>query len=283
MAAGQVQAVAQLADGSVWNWGYLNGVGATTTPTQVVGLAQSTAIAAGYQHSLSLARDGTVWAWGSNVSGQLGNGTIFDSSSPLQVLDSGGGGHLTGIVGVAAGSSHSLALAADGTVWAWGSDSSGELGDKGSVAKSLPVHVLGPGGTGVLDGVVAVAAGSNYSVALRADGTVWAWGANGGGQLGNGTTASSSIPIQVRGPGGAGVLSGIVAIAAVAAIQSQFVLALKNDSTVWGWGANSYGNLGDGTSTPRFFPVQVVGPGGVGSLSSVTAVRTGGNHALAAN
>ena len=116
----------------------------------------------------------------------------------------------------------------------------------------------GPGAAGLLAGIVAVAAGNNFSLALKADGTVWAWGFNGAGQLGDGTQTDRLAPVQVQGPGGAGNLTDVIAIAAGGYVS----LALKSDGTVWSWG---------GPVTP----VQVTG------LANVIAIARGSAHSLA--
>ena len=130
--------------------------------------------------------DGTVWAWGSNNKSQLGDGTTTNSSTPVQSAP----GVLTGITAVAAGNEHSLALKSDGTVWAWGSNSNGQLGDNSTTDHAVPVQVSG------LTNVTAIAAGVNFSLALKSDGTVWAWGYNGSGQLGDSSTTDRWTPVQ---------------------------------------------------------------------------------------
>jgi hypothetical protein len=155
---------------------------------------------------------GTVLAWGFNFDGELGNGTsgyFTESSTPVPVSG------LSGVVTVAGGYDHSLALRSDGTVWAWGSNSFGQLGNGTTTNSPTPVPVSG------LSGVVAVAGGMDHSLALRSDGTVWAWGSNYWGQLGNGTTTDSLTPVQVGG------LSGVVDVAG----KRQKSLALKSDGT----------------------------------------------------
>ena len=160
---------------------------------------------------------------------------------------------------LAAGSSHSLMLKADGTVWAWGWNASGQLGD-GTTTDRLKAQRV-PGIAGIRD----VAAGGNYSLALKNDGTVWAWGSNASGQLGDGTTTDQVSPVAVTG------LTGVIAVAAGATHS----LALKSDGTVWAWGSNASGQLGDGTTTDRYGPVTVSG------LRGVVAVVAGGYHSLA--
>ncbi len=160
---------------------------------------------------------------------------------------------------VSAYGGHELALKNDGTVWAWGDNNLGQLGDGTTTNRYTPVQVLG------LSGVTAIAAGYGHSLALKNDGTVWAWGYNSNGQLGDGTTTNRYTPVQVTG------LSGVTAIA----VGRSHSLALKNDGTVWAWGYNYRGQLGDGTTTNRYTPVQVLG------LSGVTAIAAGEMHSLA--
>jgi alpha-tubulin suppressor-like RCC1 family protein len=162
---------------------------------------------------------------GRNDNGQLGDGSRTHRSAPVQVTG------LSGVVSVAAGDSHSLAVRYDGSVWAWGYNSFGQLGDGSWFQRLAPVQVTGLSGRG------AVAASSDYSMAVRYDGTVWAWGFNLYGQLGNGTTSSNQlVPVQVQ------QLRGVVAVE----VGSSHSLALRSDGTVWTWGYNSFGQLGNG-------------------------------------
>ncbi|WP_395845210.1 RCC1 domain-containing protein [Cystobacter fuscus] len=159
---------------------------------------------------------------------------------------------------IAAGGAFSLQVRQDGTVWAYGSSESGQLGDGSGVAQKSPVQVAG------LTQVKAVAAGWSNALALKQDGTVWSWGDNSYGQLGDGTTVNRSTPVQVIG------LSDVVAIA----IDSHS-LALKRDGTVWAWGLGGYGELGDGRWQNSAIPVQV------SALSGVTAISAGADHSMA--
>ena len=160
---------------------------------------------------------------------------------------------------IAAGGNYSLALMSDGTVWAWGANSYGQLGNGSTAASVPPVQVLN------LTDVIAIAAGDNHSLAVKSDGTVWAWGLNSNGQLGEGTTTQRLTPVKVSN------LTGVVSVSA----GSAHSLALKSDGTVWAWGLNTNGRLGDGTTTQRNAPVQVT------SLSNVTSVSAGGSHSMA--
>jgi probable HAF family extracellular repeat protein len=275
IAAGVDHSLALRSDGTVWAWGFNYagqlGNGTTTdsdTPVQVstsTGLTGVIAIAAGYNHSLAVKNDGTVWAWGNNIAGQLGNGTTTNSSTPAQVLDVSGVA-ISGAVAVAGGNAHSLVLKNDGTVWAWGDNSYGELGNGTGVGSTTPVQVSD------LAGMSAISAGLIQSLAGRSDGTVWAWGENEYGQLGNGTTTNSSTPVEaVDGTGTA--VSGMVAVAA----GTLHSLALRSDGTVWAWGYNGDGELGNGTTTNSNTPVQV------SNLSGVAAIMAGGLFSVALN
>src|SRR5262249_5215680 len=153
------------------------------------------------------------------------NGSDSNTDLPVQVRGAAGNGFLTGVAAVAAGEQHSIALKSDGTVWTWGSNLYGQLGN-GTFDDSLtPVQVRGPGGVGFLTDIQAIAAGYAQNYALRSDGTVWTWGNNGAGQLGDGTSDDRSTPVQVKGPGGSGFLTGIRAIAAG---NSAYALALRS-------------------------------------------------------
>jgi alpha-tubulin suppressor-like RCC1 family protein len=153
---------------------------------------------------------------------------------------------------MSAGAVHNLKVRQDGTLWAWGGNAYGQLGDGTTTKRTTPVQVMG------LDNVEAVAAGDNHSLALKKDGTVWAWGYNNHGQLGDGTTTTRTTPVQIAG------LTNVAAIAT----KTDHSLAVKKDGTVWAWGKNNYGKLGDGTAVTRYTPVQVVGLSGVVSVAA---------------
>src|ERR1043166_9249942 len=155
-------------------------------------------LAGGASHTVGLKADGTVWAWGYNGDGELGTASTIDSFTPVQVRDAAGAGFISGVQAGAVGSNHTLALKADGTVWAWGLNDSGQIGDGAGGNRTRPVQVRSADGASFLTGVKAVAAGYHHSVALKSDGTVWAWGYNGDGALGNGGVIRSHKPGQVR-------------------------------------------------------------------------------------
>ncbi len=196
------------------------------------------AIAAGVNHNLALCSDGTLAAWGSNSSGQLGTSS---SASGVVAVDQTGVLANKTIVAIAAGDNHSLALCSDGTVAAWGSNSSGQLGNGNTTQENLPVLVDVAGGSALAGKtVVAVAAGSNHSLALCSTGKVVTWGANGSGQLGNGSSTNSSIPVAVNT---AGVLAGRTVISMTAGDAHS--LARCSDGTLVAWGSNAREQLGN--------------------------------------
>lgn len=271
-------------DGTVWTAGQNNygelGIGShvyKVAPNQVHGpgdvgyLTGITAVAGGNEMSVALKNDGTVWTWGLNYHGSLGDGSSSDSSTPVQVHGPGDVGFLTGITAISSAGSQVLALKNDGTVWAWGFNLFGMLGDGTTSDSNVPVQVHGVGDVGFLTGVSAVASGSFVSMALKSDGTVYMWGHGAQGQMGNGSNSDSHVPVQVHGVGNVGFLTGITAIDA--SYEEGF--AVKSDGTLYGWGYNFYGILGDNTTTNRNVPVQVHGPGNVGFLTNVIDVASG--------
>jgi alpha-tubulin suppressor-like RCC1 family protein len=277
LSAGAEHSLAIRADGTLWAWGRNNagqlgktqGGGAPianqNAPVQIVtGKAGNfdgnwVAVAAGKSYSLGLQSDGTLWAWGLNSSGQLGINSALQQNLPVQVLNNGGSRY----VAIACGGDHTLALQADGSLWAWGGNASGQLGDGSGTQRLSPVQV-----DLLANDWTAVAAGDSHSLALKADGTLWAWGANASGQLGTGSLTSSNAPVQV------GTDSDWAAIRA-GALHS---LALKRSGTLWVFGANGNGQIGNNSNAAQSAPVQLTSPAAIGSM---TAVAGGATHSLA--
>lgn len=274
VAAGFHHSVALKADGSVWAWGFnLNGqLGdnskvSKVTPVQVLppgsGVIQ---VAAGKIYSLALKADGSVWGWGSNIWGQMGDGTKIDRLTPIQILPAG-----SDVTKIVAGRDFAYALKKDGSVWGWGTNDTFQLGpDKidGLGEREyyirIPIQVMAAG-----SGIIDLATAARGTLALKKDGSVWGWGNNERSQLGTGAPGERQWPpVRAMPPG-----SGVIAIAA----NGRFSLALKKDGSVWAWGYNSFGQLGDGTSgVDRYKPQRVLPPG-----SGVIAIAAGLFHSVA--
>jgi alpha-tubulin suppressor-like RCC1 family protein len=259
---GDAHSVVLASDGTVWTSGHGTvgeigdgGTSSRTTPVQVPGLAGITAVTAGGARTLVIGSDGGIWGWGSNAAGALGDGTTTSPRpSPVRAIG------ITGVVSVAAGSYHSVAAKSDGTVWAWGENVYGQVGDGTLTLRASPVQVTG------LTGVVAVSAGYSFSLALKSDGTVWGWGFNSNGQIGEGAASTQTTPVVIPG------LTDVVAIAS----GQFFSIALRRDGTVWSWGEDSHGQLG-----ARPWRGPALGLVRVTDLTDVVAVACGVNHALA--
>jgi alpha-tubulin suppressor-like RCC1 family protein len=270
VAAGQGLDLALRSDGTVWAWGAGGVLGnnsytPSNTPVRVAGLTGITQIAAGYQWAMALRSDGTVWSWGLVDHGNLGTGTSNDSLVPAQVTG------LSQVTRIAAGGLEGMAVATRGlttqsSVYTWGDNAQGEIGDGSYYDRVVPFAVAGIS----VPSVAGIAVGGDFAMVLGTDGTLWDWGANTRGQLGNGSTNVVIRPAEARG-----LDSGITQIAA----GYEFALARHADGTVWAWGAGDHGELGNGTTTGVLgatpAPVQVTG------LSGVTQISAGYSHGLA--
>jgi alpha-tubulin suppressor-like RCC1 family protein len=226
------------------------------TKASVSGLVGVGAVAAGGYHSLALKEDGTVWAWGANWHGQLGDGTAQSRSEAVQVLN-GQGQPLSGVVAVAAGANASYALLDDGTLWAWGGNWSGHLGDGTQENRALPVRV------GTLENVVGMAAGWNHAAAVKSDGSVWSWGDSGSGQIGADVFYFGAVTSPVQAAG--------ISTARAVAAGSSHTLALLSDGSLRAWGNNFSGQLGSGSSSvtsSRYMPQATLFAGGVAGVSA---------------
>lgn len=208
-------------------------------------------VSAGRDHSIFLCSDGSVRTCGSNSSGKLGHGDIFDKKLPKIVSG------LTNVIAVSAGGEHSLFLKSDGTVWACGLNIKGQIGPS-NIQSEIPIQISG------LSGITKISAGFEHSLFLKNDGTVWACGSNSNGELGDGTNTNKNTPFQVNG------LTGITSISA----GTSHSLFLKNDGTVWGCGDNFSGQLGDGTNINKNTPVQING------LLNIIEISAGESYSL---
>lgn len=272
-------------DGKIYSWGLnsywqLGNKSSVNTNTPVaaytggvLGGKVITQVANGSNHTVALSNDGKIYAWGLNNYGQVGNGTIGVAIEPVLISSNGTLNGKTAIQ-VAAGLEHTVALATDGTVYAWGNNSNGQLGDGTNNNSNVPVAVYN---SGVLSGknIIQIAAGANHSVALASDGTVYAWGNNTNGQLGNGTNNSSNVPVAVFT---SGELNGKLIIKIAAGVNHT--VALASDGTVYTWGLNGAGQLGNGNFNDYNVPVAV-NTSGVLNGKSISQIAAGGYFTLA--
>jgi len=241
VSAGLSHTVAIKSDGTLWAWGYNGsgelGIGTTDynphpNPVQI-GTDIWASVSAGSSHTMAIKTDGTLWAWGSNSFGKLGDGTTYLRNSPVQI------GSGTDWASVSVGDSHSVARKSDGTLWAWGSNGMGQLGIGTTDNNSHPNPVQ----IGTDTNWASVSAGGNHTVARKSDGTLWVWGYNDKGQLGDSTKTNRSSPVQIGTDIWASVSAG-----------SSHTMAIKTDGTLWAWGETTLGSLGTYPSTS---PVQI--------------------------
>jgi alpha-tubulin suppressor-like RCC1 family protein len=230
----------------LWSWGYNdfgrlghNDTVSRSSPVQVGGLTGWAFASAGGQHTVAIKTNGTLWAWGANGSlgaGRLGDGTETTRSSPVQI------GGLTNWVQAFAARNNSVGRLSNTEVFAWGSGANGRLGDNTVVNKSSPALVG--------SGFASISAhNASHTLAIKTNGTLFAWGYQGGlgTPLGDGTDASRSSPVQI------GALTNWSQVSAGRYTSS----AIKTDGTLWAWGNNNNGKLGDNTITPRSSPIQI--------------------------
>jgi alpha-tubulin suppressor-like RCC1 family protein len=205
--------------------------------TQIGNKTNWTDISAGASYTMAISGSGTIWGWGDNTNGQLGTGNTTSRNSPVQI------GTLSLWKSVKLGSATSFAIRTQGTLWAWGENSYGQLGLNDSTHRSSPVQV------GVFVDWKSVSIGSEDSVAgIRNNNTLWTWGNDANGVLGQTTNYSNkSVPTQV----------GTLANWASVSVGRYHALATKTDGTLWSWGYNTFGQLGDATSTDKSSPVQI--------------------------
>lgn len=215
-------------------------------------------VAISNSHTVALKADGTVWSWGQGGNGEMGNGTTYDWTAPLLSLVQA---NITDVKYIAVGNGCTYAIKKDGTLWSWGFNGNGELGLGDKIDRNVPTQI--PGLTDVIQ-----VAGTNgaFAACLKADGTVYAWGTNNAGQLGNGTTTGSTIPVQATATGFTDIREIDVA--------GNHVVARKGDGTVWTWGSNSRKQCGRGAQNYFNGPGQVTTTG----VENIVKVRAGGSH-----
>lgn len=209
-------------------------------------------VSAGITHNLAISTAGKVYGWGYNSYGVLGDGSTTQRTSPVNITNSGALSGKT-VTQVSAGGDHSLAVSSDGTAFAWGHNTSGQLGDGTLTTRTSPIVMSG---FGALAGktVTQVSAGLDHSLALTSDGRVYAWGSNDYGQIGDGSYSRRTTPVAVNI---SGVLAGKTITKVLAGGMNSFALA--SDGTVYAWGYGEDNGLGDGNSTSSNVPVAVAG------------------------
>ena len=240
------------AQGGLWGCGYNSkgslGDGTITyrsSPVQTIagGTNWKQISHTGYHHT-AIKTDGTLWVWGYNAYGQLGDNTIVPKSSPVQTIAGG-----TNWKYVSGGQFHTAAIKTDGTLWTWGYDFNGQLGDNTQVAKSSPIQTIA-GGTSWKQ----VSGGTTYTAAIKTDGTLWLWGSNVNGGLGDNTIIDKSSPVQT-------IAGGTNWKQVSASPNGWQTAAIKTDGTLWTWGYDFNGQLGDNTQVNKSSPVQTIAGG----------------------
>ena len=253
VAAGTFHTASVKTDGTLWAWGYNdygqlgngdNALASLSTPTQVGTDVTWASVSAGKYHTVALKTSGSLWAWGYNGYGQLGDGTLVSKNTPTQI------GTATNWASVSAGGNYTAAVKTDGTLWAWGENFNGQLGDGtdgASAASPQQNDKQSPVKIGTAANWLSVSAGANHTAAIKTDGTLWVWGSNWVGQLGDGTTTFKNAPIQV---GNDADWSSVSA-------ETYYTVAVKTNGTLWVWGYNAYGQLGDGTTVDKNVPLKI--------------------------
>ena len=244
ISGGAIHSLAKKTDNTLWTWGNNGsgrlGLNATTnrsSPVQIPGTTWSS-ISGGEEYSLATKTDNTLWGWGNNGNGQLGQNDVAPRSSPVQIPG-------TTWSSIDAGNNISLATKTDNTLWSWGNGNSGRLGQNTTTDVSSPIQIPGTTWSSISGG------GDNagHSLAKKTDNTLWVWGYNNNGQLGQNSTISRSSPVQIPGTSWSAISAG----------TGPRSIATKTDGTLWAWGNNGSGQLGQSTTIDFSSPVQIPG------------------------
>jgi len=266
ISAGGYHALATKTDGTLWAWGFgggglgagqlgQNNTTSYSSPVQIPGTTWRSAVSSDFYMSVATKTDNTLWVWGSNWNDQLGTNETYATrnaaSSPIQIPG-------TTWNSISAGRGHTLATKTDNTLWSWGGNAQGQLGQNNTTVYPSPMQVSGTTWSFIN------AADSNFSFATKTDGTLWAWGVGSSGQLGQNNLTDRSSPVQIPGTTWNNLGSG-----------SNYALATKTDGTLWAWGSNAFGQLGQNNLTNYSSPVQI--PGTTWTSSN----DTGNQHSIA--
>jgi alpha-tubulin suppressor-like RCC1 family protein len=268
-------------NGTLWAWGYNNygqlGIGGTelfpgywvcedkNIPTQIGIASDWSQIAAGSYHTITLKTDGTLWVWGLNTNGQLGINDTSQRATPTQEFTTASDWSM-----IAAGSNHTIALKTNSTLWVWGYNDYGQLGDNTQTNRTTPRQIGTDSDWSIIDG------GYNHTLGLKTSGTLWAWGLNNWGQLGLGNTQDRNSPAQAGTDSDWATISGggnMFYGSYPTVYPTGFSLALKTNGTIWAWGYNSFGELGLGNTVNRTIPTRTGFPMSL-SPSSLLAIPT---------
>ncbi|MDR2713747.1 MAG: InlB B-repeat-containing protein [Clostridiales bacterium] len=263
---GKEFSIAIKTDGSLWSWGdnrfWQLGHGfeeytSCPIPVRVGTELDWIAASGGDYHTIAYKTDGSLWAWGNNGSSQLGDGTTEIRGFPAKIMPQGSIISFTPFAvtdgRIAAGEAHAMAVKEDDSLWAWGLNTYGRLGDGSTTQRNLPVKIM--------DNVAKTAAGNNHSAAIKNDCSLWTWGYNNNGQLGDGTTSQKTVPVKI--------MEDVTEIDC----GGSFSAAIQTDGSLWTWGSNTNGRLGDGSTAQKTRPVKI--------MVDVKTVACGTAHAAA--